>query len=116
MNVDQAMTLPRITRRAVEQIKRLWETLESDKRRAYIPSVSLAFNTRSDELPFIPCIGGHLRASVPAECLVEAHGLKVAFSLTDEAVSRYQEYVLDFIENEFVFLDKSAAKFLDKDR
>jgi hypothetical protein len=107
------MTLPGITRRAVDAINRLWATLESDKRTDYIPSVSLTFNTRSDELPFIPCIGGHLLASVPAEYIVEAHGLKVAFNLNDETRPKYQDYVLDFIEGQFIFLEKSAAKFID---
>lgn len=111
------MTLPGITRRAVDAIKHLWSTLEVDKERGdYIPSVSLTFNTRSDELRLIPCIGGHLLASVPAEYIVEAYGLKVAFSLPDETRPKFQNCVLDFIDGEFVFLESSVAKFVGADR
>jgi hypothetical protein len=107
------MTLLGITLRAAQEIERLMKTLpEETNPEKYLPSIS--WQNSSSDPGFVPgpCIGVHEKTDVADAYIIDAHGLKVAFNLSDDLLAQYQEFALDFFGGRFIFVDKKMSAFI----
>jgi hypothetical protein len=107
------MRKPDITPRAASAISRLLEMVpEEMKQTPHLATVS--WMVGSDEPDFVPgpCIGLHPAHEVPDEYIVDSHGIRVAFNLPDDLMTKYQEYALDYLGGRFLFVERSMTDFL----
>jgi hypothetical protein len=102
-------SLPKLTKRAAEQIARL----EADFRRHEPPGNYLSFigyeiDVEPDYSPE-PVFRLHYFFSdaegVPEEFQVECHGVKLAYNIHERHLARLQSSVLDFDGEQFVFVE-----------
>jgi hypothetical protein len=59
-----------------------------------------------------PCLALHFAEKMPPELIVEEHGLRVGFVIPKAILAGYESSLLDFVDDRFLFIPKSVAKFL----
>jgi hypothetical protein len=109
------MKLPGITKRAARAISKLMLLWSEKQREEWLPVI--AWLIGSNEPGFVPgpCLGGHPAEKVPSQWIVEAHGIIVVYNLPPDILEKYQDCVLDYMGNQFMFIEPSAVKFLGED-
>ena len=105
--------LPKLTRRAAEEIARR----EAVRRRHLPPGNYLSFTGCVVELepdyPPDPPIRPHYSfshaAGVPEEYQIECHGVRVAFDIRERMLTRLGPCLLDFDGERFTFIKRDGA-------
>lgn len=108
------MKLPGVTKRAAAAISQVLLECPEISQGTHMASIGWCFDLTDEGETAAPCLGLSLTKDIPKECIVEAHGLTLAFVLTADIEDKYRNSVLDFVHNQFVFVDPSVAEWFDK--
>jgi hypothetical protein len=108
-----ATRLPGLTRRAAQAITRLMDTLPEHMKEGYLPVVTWISESPDSNFVPGPHIGGIKREDVPQEYILESHGVWFAYNIDPAILSRYESSALDFLEGQFIFIDKSIRAFVE---
>lgn len=107
------MKLPEITERAAEAIRSIIKkTPEYIDLEEYLPSINWELGTKESGFAPGPFIGLHEKNRVPREYVSDSQGLKIAYNLPPEIMTKYDECVLDYVEGRFLFVERNMTPFL----
>jgi hypothetical protein len=102
--------VPEFTERAAVEIERLWHTFATGlSRDDYIACVGWEIGTEDKPLAR-PAIGLHERSAVPADDMIECHGITLAYNLPARVMEAVRFSSLDFDGMQFVFVDAREVK------
>lgn len=105
---------PEISRRAARAISLLVKK-HAPTDAAYMPLICWASDSTEPTFVPGPCLALEVASKIPAELVVEVHGIKVVFHMPEAILANYRSSVLDYIEDRFLFVSKGVAEFFDQD-
>jgi hypothetical protein len=106
--------LPTLTMRAVRAISDSKAQFAPDTASAVLIPMIRWSESIEPTLVAEPCLAFDDIKKIPADCIVEAHGMKVAFAVPEPQREAYQDHVLDFLGDKFVFFIRGIIPFLEQ--
>jgi hypothetical protein len=82
------------------------------KRERWLPII--CWEIVSTEPGFVPgpCVCLDKEDIIPSDFVVDAFGMKIAFNLSEAILERYNDCILDYVGNRFMFVDRNMTSFL----
>lgn len=106
------MKLPGISARAAREIDlMLRDHLPEDAHR-YVATVAWCYVTPELDCPRTLVIGAHEAIKVPPGIVGHAHGISLAFWLSEGDLIAYADHVLDYFEGSFFFVPSRLSQFV----
>jgi hypothetical protein len=107
--------VPGITKRAAKAISLLMEKhAPRDTDVVYMSMICWVSDSTAPGFIPGPCLALEDVNKVPTELVVKVHGIKIVFNISPEILAPYQDSILDFMDDRFLFVSKGIAEFLDQ--